>query len=93
MIHTEDIPGHIIETLDIATGVHHDVPIPVIIITAMTPHITDCLYTGAHQPTLRIRTDHIPIQHTNQVNKLCINLQYIPADLRTSHIIKEAQGS
>ena len=61
MIHTEDIPGHIIETLDIATGVFHDAPTPVIIIPTMTPHSTDHLHTGAHQPTLGTRTDLIPI--------------------------------
>ena len=93
MIHTEDVPGHIIETIDVATGVLHDVPTLVIIIPTMTPHITDHLHTGAHQPTLGIRADHVPIQHTNQVSKLCINLQHMPADLRTSCTIKEAQES
>ena len=69
MIHTEDIPGHIIETIDITTGVLHNVSTPVIIVTPMTPHITDCLHTGAHQSTLGIRADHIPIQHTNKVSQ------------------------
>ena len=66
MIHTEDVPGHIIETLDTTTGVLDDAPTPVIIIPTVTPHITDHLHTGAHQLTLGIRADHIPIQHTNQ---------------------------
>ena len=92
-IHTEDIPGHIIETIDITTGVLHDALTPVIIIPAMTPHIVDCLHIGAHQLILRIRADHIPIQHTNQVSKLCINLQCVPADLKTSCTIKEIQES
>ena len=90
MIHKEDIPGHIIETLDITTGVLHDAPTPVIIIPNMTPHISDHLHTGAHQPTLRIRADQVPVQHTNEVSKLGINLKHVPADLRTSHTIKEA---
>ena len=61
MIPSEDIPGHIIETIDITTGVLHDALTPVIIIPTMTPHITDCLHTGAPPLTLRIRADHIPI--------------------------------
>ena len=93
MIHTEDIPCHTIETIDITTGVLHDALTPVIIIPIVTPHIADHLHTGAHQLTLRIRADHVPIQHTNQVSKLCLNLQYIPADLKTSRIIKEIQES
>ena len=48
MIHTEDVPHHIIETIDIATGVLHEVPTLVIIIPYVTPHITDHLHTGAH---------------------------------------------
>ena len=91
MIPSEDVPGHIIETIDITTGVLHDALTPVVIIPTMTPHIADCLHTGAHQLTLRIREDHIPIQHTNQVSKPCINLQCIPADLKASHMIKEIQ--
>ena len=93
MIHTKDIPGHIIETIDIITEVLHDVLIPVIIISAMTPHITDCLHTGALPHTLGIRADHISIQHTNQVRTLCINLQHIPTDLKTSQMIEEIQES
>ena len=93
VIPSEDIPGHIIETINITTGVFHDALTPVLIIPAVTPHITDRLHTGVHQLTLGIRADHIPIQHTNQVNKLCINLQCIPADLKTSHMIKEIQES
>ena len=93
MIHIEDIPGHIIETVDITTGALHDALTPAIIIPTVTCHITDHLHTGAHQLTLRIRADHIPIEHTNQVNKLCINLQCIPADLKTSCIRKEIQES
>ena len=49
----------------------------------VTPHITDCLHTRAHQPTLGTRADPVPIQHTNQVRKLCINVQYVPGDLKT----------
>ena len=90
---TEDIPGHIIETIDITTGVLHDAHSPVIIIPAMTPHIIDYLCTGAHQLTPRIRADHLPVQQTNQVSKLCIHLQHIPADLKMSCIIKEIQES
>ena len=93
VIHTEDVSGHIIETIDITTGVLHDALTPVIIIPNVTPHIADHLHTGAHQLTLRIRADHIPVQHTNQVSKLCINLQCITADLKTSYIIKEVQES
>ena len=74
MIPSEDIPGHIIEAIDITTGVLHEALTPVIIVPAMTPHVTDRLHTGAHQLTLGIRADHIPIQHTNQVSKICINL-------------------
>ena len=85
-IHTEDIPSHTIEALDITTRVLHDVLTPVIIIPPVTPHIIDCLHTG-------IRADHIPIQHTNQVSMLGINLQCIPADLKTICMIKEIQES
>ena len=74
VICTEDVPGHTVEAFDVTTGVLHDALIPVLIISTMTPHITDHLHTGAHQLTLSIRVDHIPIQHTNQVSKLCINL-------------------
>ena len=70
MIHTENVPGHIAETIDIATGVLHDVLTLVITVPAMTPHIADRLHTGAHQLTLGIRADHIPIQHTSQVREL-----------------------
>ena len=93
MICTEDVPGHIIETIDITIGVLHDPLTPVIIISTMTSHIADHLHTGAHQRTLGIRADHVPVQHTNQVSKLCINLQHILADLKTSCIIKEIQES
>ena len=34
----------------------------------MTPHIADCLHTGAHPHTLKIGADHIPVQHINQVS-------------------------
>ena len=91
MIHTEEVPGNITETLDITKGVLHNIPTPVIIIPTVTPYITDLLHTGAHQPTLGIRADHVPIQYTNQISKLCINCQHIHTDLKTSHIIKEAQ--
>ena len=66
-IHTEDVPGHIIEIIDITTGALHDALTPVIIDPTVTPHIADCLHTGVHQLTLGIREDHVPIQHTNQV--------------------------
>ena len=70
MIHTEDIPGHIIETIDITTGSLHNALTPVIIIPTMTPNIADHLQTGAYQLTLGIRADSIPIQHTSQVREL-----------------------
>ena len=91
-IHT-DVPDYIIETIDITTGVLHDALTPVNIIPTMTPHIADCHHTGAHQLILSIRADHILIQCTNQVSKLCINLQCVLADLKTSCIIKEIQES
>ena len=84
MIPTESIPGHIIQTVDITIGVLHDALTPILIVPAMTPHISDHLHTGAHQLTLRTRADHDPIQHKNQVRKPCINLQCIPADLKTN---------
>ena len=59
----------------------------------MTPHITDHLHTGANQLTLGTRADHDPIQHKNQVKKPCINLQCIPAELKTNCMIKEIQES
>ena len=74
MISTEAIQGHIIETIDIITGVLHDALTPVCIIPTVTPIITDCLHTGAHQLTLRTAADHDPIQHTNQLRRPCINL-------------------
>ena len=93
MIPTEAIPGHIIETVDITIGVLHNALTPVCIVPAMTPHITDHLHTGVHQLTLGTRADHNPIQHTNQVRKPCINLQCIPRDLKTNHMMEEIQES
>ena len=93
MIPTEDIPGHIIETTDITTGVLHDTLTTELTIPIMTPYITDCLHTGSHQLTLRTRADHDLIQHTNQVRKPCINLQFIPAELKINCMIKEIQES
>ena len=82
MIPTEAVPGHIIETIDIIIGVLHDTLTPVLIIPAMTPHIADCLHTGAHQLTLGTTADHKPTQHTNQKRKPCINLHPIPAEVK-----------
>ena len=93
MISTEAIPGHTIETIDIIIGVLHDALTPVLIFPAVTPHITDCLHTGAHQLNLGTTTDHDPIQHTNQVRKPCINLHPIPAELKANCMIKEIQES
>ena len=93
MIPTEAIPGCIIETIDITIGVLHDAFTPVLIVPTMTPHIADHLHTGAHQLTLGTRADHDPIQHTNQVRKPCINLQCVPAELKTNCMIKEIQES
>ena len=93
MIPTEAIPGHIIETIDIIIGVLHDALTPVLIIPAVTPHITDCLHTGAHQLTLGTTGGHDPIQHTNQVRKLCINLHPPSRAQGKSHDKKEIQGS
>ena len=70
MIHTDAIPGHIIETVDITIGELHNTLIPILIIPAVTPLIVDCHHTGAHQLTLGTTADHIPIQHTNQVRSL-----------------------
>ena len=92
-IHREDVPGHIIEMIGITTGVLHDALTPVIIILTMTSHITDHLHTGVHLHTLRIGADPVSIQHTKQVSTLCINLQCIPTDFKTSHMIKEIQES
>ena len=89
MIPTEAIPGHIIETINIIIEVLHDALTPVLIIPAMTPHIVDCLHTGAHQLPLGTTADHDPIQHTHQVRKLCINLHPIPVELKGNHMIKE----
>ena len=75
------------------TGVLHDTLIPALIIPIMIPLSTDCHHTGAHQLTLRSTADHISIQHTNQVRKPCINLQCIPVEIKTSHMIKEIQES
>ena len=93
MIPTEAIPGHIIETIYIIIGVLHDALTPVLIIPAVTSHITDCPHIGAHQLILRTTTDHDPIQHTNQAGKLCINLHPIPAELKANCMIKEFQES
>ena len=93
MIPTEAVPGHIIEIIDIIIGVLHDALTPVLIIPAMTPHLADCLHTGAHQLTLRTAAGHNPIQHTNQVRKPCTNLHPIPAELRANCMIKEIQES
>ena len=93
MIPTGTIPGHIIETIDITIGVLHNSLTPVLIIPTVTPHIADHLHTGAHELTLGTRADDGPIQHTNQVRKPCINLQCIPAELKTNCMIKEIQES
>ena len=93
MIPTEAITGHIIETVDVTMGVPHDALTPVLIIPTMTPHIADHLHTGAHQLTLGTRADHDAVQHTNQVRKPCINLQCIPADLKTNCMIEGIQES
>ena len=58
MIPTEAIPGHIIETIDVTTGVVHDALTPVLIIPTITLHIADHLHTGTHQLTFRTRADH-----------------------------------
>ena len=42
---TGDIPGDIIETINITTGVLHDALTLIVIIPTMTPHIADHLYT------------------------------------------------
>ena len=93
MIPTEPIPGHIIEKIDVTIGVLHDALTAVLIIPTVTPHIMDHLHTGPHQLTLGTRADHNPIHHTNQVRKPCINLQCIPAEFKTKHMIKEIQMS
>ena len=78
-IHAEDIPGHIIEMIDITTGVLLNAFTPVIIIPTMTPYLTDHLHTGAHPHTLGIRGDHIPcsaykpIKHTLHKSSMCLN--------------------
>ena len=93
MILTEAIPGHIMETIDAITGVLHDALTAVLIVPTVTPHIADCLHTGAHQLTLRTAANHEPIQHTNQVRKPCINLHPIPTELKTNHMMQEIQES
>ena len=93
MIPKEAIPGHIIGTIYITTGVLHDALTPALIIPAMTPHITDHPHTGAHHLILRTRADHIPIQHTNQVRKSCINLHPVQAELQAVCMIKGTQES
>ena len=93
MIPAEAIPGNIIETIDIIIGVLHNTITPVLIIPTMTPHIAECLHTGAHQLTLATTAGHNPIQHTNQVRKPCINLHPTPAGLKANCMIKEIQES
>ena len=93
MIPIEAIPGHIIEKIDVIIGVLHDALTPVLILPAVSPHITDHLHTGAHQLTFGTTADHNPIQHTNEVRKLCINLHPIPAELKANYMIKEIQES
>ena len=74
MSHTDTAPGHIIEAIDVTTGVAHNALIPVLIVPGVIPHTRDYPHTGANQLTVRTTADHIPIQHTNQVTKPCINL-------------------
>ena len=88
MSHTDTIPGHIIETIDITIGVLHEAIIPVRIIPTMTPKTTDHPHTGAHQLTLGTTAGHIPVQHTNQV-KVMHKSSTHPAELKTSCMIKE----
>ena len=64
MIPTEAILGHIIDTIDVTIGVLHNALTSVLIAPTMTPHIADCLHTGAHPLTLRMAADHDPVQHT-----------------------------
>ena len=54
-------------------------------------HTTDSPHTGGNQCTLGTRADNIPVQHTNQVRKPCKNLQCVPAELKTSCMIKAIQ--
>ena len=93
MIHTDTVPGHILESIDITIGVLHDALTPVLNVPVMTPHTADHPHTGAHQLTLRTTADHIPVQHTHQVRKPCINLHPIPADFRAICMIKETKES
>ena len=79
MVPTDAIPGHIIETIDVTTGVLHDALTPVLIIPTVTPHIADHLHTGAHQLTLGTTADHDPIWHSNQVRKPCTNFHPVPS--------------
>ena len=61
MVLTDDIPSHVIETIDITIGVLHDALTPVLIIPAMILHIEDHVHTGTHQLTLGTTADRDPI--------------------------------
>ena len=86
MIHTDAVPGHIIETVDITIRILHNTLIPVLIIPAVTTHIADRHHTGPHQLTHGTTADHVPIQHTNQVRTLASQHK-----TKTGHMIKEIQ--
>ena len=93
MILMEVIPDHMVEIMDTAIGAFCDALIPILIIHAVTPHITDLPHTVSHQLTLRTTADHDADQHTNQVRKNSINLHHVPAELKQDHMIKETQES
>ena len=93
MIPTEDVPGHIIETIDVTTGVPHDTLTPVLITLTVTLHTTDCLHTEAHNLLSGPEQITILFSITNQVREPCINLQHSPADLKTNCMIQEIRNT
>ena len=79
---TEDIPGHIIETVDATIGVLHDAINPVLIVFAITHHIKDHPHIGVLQPIQKIAADPDHVLHIKQIRKLCINFHPILAELQ-----------
>ena len=75
---------HIVETVDVTTGVLHNSLTPVLIVHCHcdTPHHRSAFTQELINILSGTRADHNPIQHTNQVSKPCISLQHIPAELQ-----------
>ena len=76
MTPTEDIPGHIIETVDTTIGVFHDA------VFTMTHHIKGHPHIGILQLIQKITADPDHTLHISQVGKFHTSLHPILAELQ-----------